>query len=101
MRAIKRLTALPLLLALLATVGCDSSSTDDGFLRFTGTVKAFYPGDYVIAADDGVTYEPRNLAASFQREGLRVRVVAEDLGPQPTVLEVGPVVEIKEIEALR
>ena len=100
--------ALPLFLALLGLVtlsACSASGVERApapDLQFDGTVTYtdLEGGAWVVAGDDGTTYEPVNLAEEYHAEGLRVRVEAarrEDLG---SFLMAGPIIEIIRIERL-
>jgi hypothetical protein len=73
-----------------------------GAIQIDGTVRyvALEGGFWAVRGDDGVTYDPMNgLAAQYQRENLRVTLVAkmrDDLGG---VHMVGPIVEVLSIQA--
>jgi len=68
-----------------------------GALQVNGTVRYFTleGGFWVVRGDDGITYDPVNgLAPQYQRENLRVTLVAKvrtDLGGTHMV---GPIVEV-------
>jgi hypothetical protein len=92
--------------ALLLAGSCTSPAQPDvpvGAIRVTGTVNhyTFEGGFWAVRGDDGVTYDPLSgLPPEFQREGLRVVMVAKvrhDLGG---IHMVGPIVEILEIHPL-
>jgi len=66
-----------------------------GTLRYTGIEGGFYQ----LFADNGPDYDPLNLPPQFQREGLRVEVVAQlrpdvsswhAAGPLVTILRLRP-----------
>ncbi len=57
-------------------------------------------GFYGIVADDGARYEPLNLPAEFQQDGLRVRFRARVLKDVASVHMWGRPVELLQIEAL-
>lgn len=57
-------------------------------------------GFYGIAADDGINYDPINLAPEFKKDSLRIKFTAH---PKPDMASFhmwGVIVEIKEIELL-
>jgi len=92
--------------ALLLAGSCTSPVQPDvpvGAIRVIGTVNhyTFEGGFWAVRGDDGVTYDPLSgLPSEFQREGLRVVIVAkvrDDLGG---IHMVGPIVEILEIHPL-
>jgi hypothetical protein len=92
--------------ALLFAGSCTSPTQPEvpaGAIRVTGTVThyTFEGGFWAVRGDDGVTYDPLGgLPSEFQREGLRVVMVAKmrtDLGG---IHMVGPIVEILEIRPL-
>ena len=103
MSGLVRITALGLL--LLVAVSCASPtvpSVPDGAIRVNGTVQFFSleGGFWAVRGDDGVTYDPMNgLAPSFQRENLRVTLVARVRNDIGGVHMVGPIVQVISIEA--
>jgi hypothetical protein len=70
-------------------------------VRGTGTVSHFSieGGFFAIRGDDGVVYDPIDLAAEFQRDGVRVRFEARLRKDLIGVHMVGPIVEITSISA--
>ena len=62
----------------------------------TGTVQfmSLEGGFFAIRGDDGVTYDPTNLASPFQRNGLRVRFEARIRRDLVGVHMVGPIVDL-------
>src|SRR6185295_3368370 len=92
-------------LLLLVAVSCGSPTAPgvpDGAIRVNGTVQFFNleGGFWAVRGDDGVTYDPMNaLAPSFQRENLRVTLVARVRNDMGGVHMVGPIVEVISIEA--
>ena len=94
-----------LLAATIFLTGCSSPTAPtmpSGAIQIDGTVRyvALEGGFWAVRGDDGVTYDPMNgLAAQYQRENLRVTLVAkmrDDLGG---VHMVGPIVEVLSIQA--
>ncbi len=90
---------------LIVIVSCASPAAPElpaGAIRVNGTVRYFNleGGFWAVRGDDGVTYDPvAGLAPAFQRENLRVTMVARirpDLGG---IHMVGPLVEVISIEA--
>ena len=56
-------------------------------------------GFWAVRGDDGVTYDPMNgLAPEFQRENLRVAMVARVRDDVAGIHMVGPIVEVLSIE---
>jgi hypothetical protein len=89
---------------LILTAACGSSPTAPevpaGAIQVNGTIRHFAleGGFWAVRGDDGVTYDPMNgLAPEFERENLRVIMVAkvrEDVGG---IHMVGPIVEVLSI----
>lgn len=99
-----------LALAALTAAGCavadpesGSASREDGVVNVTGTVKRFEleGGFFAIAGDDGVTYNPINLAENLRVDGQRVHFRGRVRDDMMSIHMVGPLVEILEITALR
>ena len=90
-----------LILAGCAVVEPENSSVvrEGDVVRGTGTVKRFEieGGFFAIAGDDGVTYDPINLAESFRVDGTRVRFRAHVRDDMGSFHMVGPMVELLEI----
>jgi len=66
-----------------------------------GTVRylTLESGFWAVRGDDGVTYDPINgLAPAFQRENLRVTLVARVRTDMGGIHMVGPIVEILSIQ---
>ena len=94
-----------LLLSLVLSVslaGCSGSPATTRVVNDTGTVRyqSLEGGFYGIMGDAGGRYDPVNLPASAQVDGLRVRFVARTLGGV-SVHMWGTMVRIESIEALR
>jgi hypothetical protein len=95
---------LLVVLVLLAGTGCSSPTTPElppGATRVNGTVHYFNleGGFWAVRGDDGVTYDPiAGLSPAFQRENLRVTVVARIRTEMGGIHMVGPLVEILSIE---
>jgi hypothetical protein len=94
-----------LALILVAGFACASPTAPeppDGAVRINGTVRYFNleGGFWAVRGDDGVTYDPiAGLAPAFQRENLRVTIVAKIRSDMAGIHMVGPIVEILSIEA--
>jgi hypothetical protein len=76
------------------------STAADSVIAISGVIRHFdlEGGFFAIRGDDGVTYDPSNLAQGFRRDGLRVRArlrLRPDMGG---IHMVGPIVDIIEIE---
>lgn len=76
------------------------SAAADSVVLISGVVRHFdlEGGFFAIRGDDGVTYDPSNLAEEFRRDGLRVRVRARLRPDMGGIHMVGPIVDIIEIE---
>ena len=68
----------------------------------TGTIRFldFEGGFYGIIADGGQHYEPGQLDAQFQKDGLRVRFVVRELEGMMSLRMWGRIVEVVSMEAL-
>jgi hypothetical protein len=94
-----------LLFVTVFLIACGSPTAPDlptGAIRVNGTVffHTIEGGFWTIRGDDGVTYDPMNgLAPAFQRENLRVTMVAKVRSDMGGFHMVGPIVEILSIEA--
>ena len=101
MRKAWRLVAI--IAATLISGSCASPSSPEtpvGTIRVIGTVQyfTFEGGFWAVRGDDGVTYDPLGaLPPAFQREGLRVMMVAKMRNDLGGIHMVGPIVEIFEI----
>ena len=97
-------------LIVLVSAGCGSPTSPDaphslppGAMRVTGTVHFFTleGGFWAVRGDDGVTYDPMSgLSSAFQRENLRVSMVARVRTDMGGVHMVGPIVEVISIDPL-
>ena len=71
-----------------------------GAIQITGTVR-YFPlegGFWAVRGDDGVTYDPMNgLATEYQRENLRVTLIAKVRTDMGGIHMVGPIVEVLSI----
>jgi hypothetical protein len=72
----------------------------DSVQAITGVVRHFdlEGGFFAIRGDDGVTYDPSNLAEEFRQDGLRVRARVRLRPDMGGIHMVGPIVDIIEIE---
>ena len=68
-------------------------------IRIVGTVRHYdLEGRfYAIRGDDSVTYDPRNLPESFQREGLKVEAEARRRTDMASIHQVGQIVDLERI----
>ena len=88
-----------LVLVAAAAFGCtDQQATApgpgvDATIRFLG----LEGGCWTITPDDRTHYLPLNLASSFKRDGLKVRVDFVQRNDYGSVCQVGPVIEIRTI----
>lgn len=72
-----------------------------GAIQVSGTVRYFTleGGFWAVQGDDGVTYDPMNgLAPAFQRENLKVTLVARVRNDMAGIHMVGPIVEVLSIQ---
>jgi hypothetical protein len=98
-----RTRAVCLSVGAIVLCACSSPVGSGGDIRnITGTVRHFSieGGFYAIRGDDSVTYDPTNLAASDQVDGLRVQArvaVQKDMG---NTHMVGPIVNILQLTAV-
>lgn len=72
-----------------------------GAIQVTGTVGYFNLGGgfWAVRGDDGMTYDPINgLPSEFQRENLRVALVAKVRNDMGGIHMVGPIVEVLSIQ---
>ena len=73
-----------------------------GAIQINGTVRymTLEGGFWAVRGDDGLTYDPMNgLAPQYQRENLRVTLVAKVRDDIGGVHMVGPIVEVLSIQA--
>lgn len=102
-RSFLRLALFAPLLAGCSVFDPGASTEGEGeIVSGTGTVRRFEleGGFFAIVGDDGVTYDPTNLAAEFQQDGLRVRFRARMRDDLVGIHMAGPIVEILEISRL-
>jgi hypothetical protein len=90
--------------ALICTFACASPTAPQvppGAIHVNGTVLYFTleGGFWAVRGDDGVTYDPMNgLASEFQRENMRVTLVAKVRTDMGGIHMVGPIVEVLSIQ---
>jgi hypothetical protein len=72
-----------------------------GSLHIVGVVKRIEleGGFYAILGDDGVTYDPINLPADFQTDGLAVEADARKRTDLLGIHQAGPIIELDRIRA--
>lgn len=89
--------------ATILAAACGSPTAPDtpaGAIQVVGTVRHFAleGGFWAIRGDDGITYDPMNgLAQEFQRENLRVTLIAKVRTDVAGIHMVGPIVEVLSI----
>jgi hypothetical protein len=68
-------------------------------MTITGVVRHFEVegGFYAIRGDDSVTYDPVNLPADFQKDGLAVEAVVRPKTNVMSIRQVGTIVEVERI----
>ena len=93
-----------LIALFIVLAGCSSPTAPtvpSGAIQINGSVRyvTLEGGFWAVRGDDGVTYDPMNgLSPEYQRENLRVTLVAkvrDDLGGTHMV---GPIVEVLSIQ---
>jgi inhibitor of cysteine peptidase len=97
--------AYPLLgfLIIALFVGCCGKKNMESATTITGTIKLLplEGGFYGIAGDDGVNYDPINLADEFKQDGLRVKVIARERNDMAGFHMWGKYIEILEIKPIK
>ena len=84
----------------LFSAACSSPTAPEvppGAMQINGAVRyiALEGGFWAVRGDDGVTYDPMNgLAPEYQRENLRVTLVAKVRNDVGGIHMVGPIVEV-------
>lgn len=70
-------------------------------LKITGVIRHLdlEGGVFTILADDGTTYNPINLPAEFQKDGLAVEAEARRRDDMGGIHMVGPLIELERIRA--
>ena len=94
-------------LAVLSILGAGCSSptapaVPAGAIQINGSVRylTLEGGFWAVRGDDGVTYDPMNgLSPQYQRENLRVTLVAKVRNDVGGIHMVGPIVEVLSIQA--
>ena len=68
-------------------------------IHITGIVRRFEleGGFFAIRGDDSVTYNPTNLPAEFQQDGLAVEADARRRDDMASIHQVGPLVQLERI----
>jgi hypothetical protein len=93
-----------LIAASILSASCASPTAPQvpsGAIQVNGTVRYFTleGGFWAVQGDDGVTYDPMNgLAPAFQRENLKVTLVARVRNDMGGFHMVGPIVEVLSIQ---
>ncbi|MBD3379411.1 MAG: hypothetical protein GF408_03000 [Candidatus Omnitrophica bacterium] len=80
--------------------GCGAG--ERGLITFSGTVDrvSLEGGFYGIVSDEGVKYDPVNLAPEFRRDGLRVRATVRPLPDRASFHMWGEIVEVVEMRRI-
>jgi hypothetical protein len=98
-----RVLQLVVIATSLVAAACASPTAPElpaGAIQVNGTVRyiALEGGFWAVRGDDGVTYDPMNgLVAPYQRENLRVTLVAKVRSDLGGIHMVGPIVEVLSI----
>jgi hypothetical protein len=99
-----RVVQTVLIVLSISAAACGSPTAPElpaGAIRVDGTIRyiALEGGFWAVRGDDGVTYDPMNgLAPAYQRENLRVTLVAKVRNDLGGVHMVGPIVEVLSIQ---
>jgi hypothetical protein len=90
--------------AALFVAGCSSPTSPTvpaGAIQINGSVRyvTLEGGFWAVRGDDGVTYDPMNgLSRDYQRENLRVTLVAKVRNDLGGTHMVGPIIEVLSIQ---
>jgi hypothetical protein len=99
-----RIVQTALIVLSICAAACGSPTAPElppGAIQVNGTVRyiAIEGGFWAVRGDDGVTYDPMNgLAPAYQREDLRVTLVARVRSDMAGIHMVGPIVEVLSIQ---
>jgi len=76
-----------------------NAETGGASMTIVGVVRriAFEGGFYAIVGSDGVTYDPMNLPAAFQKDGLAVEAIARRRPDRLGIHQAGPIIELERI----
>jgi hypothetical protein len=91
-----------MLAGVVGSAACSSMTESSGTKNVTATVRflSIEGGFYALRGDDSVTYDPTNLAKSFQVDGLRVQSRLTIRNGAVGIHAVGSIVDIVEIQKL-
>lgn len=98
--------ALLIALLVIPFIACAGSSNGGKehakTLRFDGAVRHVFieGGGWLIQADSKQLYQPVKLDQDFQKDGLRVRVVAKTAPDMASTLMMGQIIRIQKIERI-
>jgi hypothetical protein len=81
------------------TPPASSAETVGSSITIVGVVRRvpLEGGFFAIVGSDGVSYDPTNLPAEFQRDGLAVEAVARRRPDKLGIHQAGPIVELVRI----
>lgn len=81
------------------TPGADSAGAP---IRIVGVVRflSVEGGVFTIRGDDSVTYNPMNLPAEFQKDGLRIEAEGRRRDDMMGIQMVGPIVQLERVRKL-
>lgn len=99
--SIMRTVIMALMIVSAACASPTAPELPPGAIQVNGTVRYFMleGGFWAVQGDDGVTYDPMNgLAPAFQRENLKVTLVAKVRNEMGGIHMVGPIVEVLSIQ---
>lgn len=93
----RRVTGLGLGLALTLLFSCSLAGPET--VSEVGTVEflELEGGCWAIQTEEE-RYEPRNLSEEFRQDGLRVRFQGEVRSDMASICQIGPIIEVQEIE---
>lgn len=92
-------TTVYILLALIS-ISCSTDFGDDFVATGTIVYVSLEGGFYGIKGDDGKAYDPLNLPAEYQKNGLRVRFEAKELKNLASFHMWGVIITIVHIQSL-
>jgi hypothetical protein len=96
-----RFAGVVVVVALFGASCSQATTPSRGTVEIAGVVRymALEGGFWIVAADDGVTYDPHeSLPARFRDNGRLVRMTAQLLPEAGCIHMVGPIIEITRIQ---
>ncbi|HEX5818230.1 MAG TPA: hypothetical protein VFY20_05095 [Gemmatimonadales bacterium] len=83
---------------VMPTPAAESGGTE---IQIVGTIRRIEleGGFFAIRGDDGITYDPMNLPAAFEKDGLAIEAEARRRDDVAGIHMVGPIVELVRIRS--